>query len=300
MTSFQNVLLIGAGGNLGLPVLKEFLNSPYKVSVLTRKESTSKFPEGVLVFKADYTNISSVKAAMEGQDVVISMVAITAIGDQQVFVDAAIAAGVKRFFPSEFGPYTRNAKFAELVPFIFPLKTALVDYLRSKESQISWTGLVTAGFFDWAIETGFFYFDFASKTVTLVDGGSSPFTSNTVSTIAKALVAALDHADETKNQYVFIGSFTASQKDILEVVEKVDGQKWTVKYATSEEVIARGQRAVEAGEFSGIVDLITAGACGKQALGDHSVHGFWNDRLGLATDDMEQVVKNLLQRKTIR
>jgi uncharacterized protein YbjT (DUF2867 family) len=50
------------------------VDSPYKVSVLTRKESTSTFPEGVPVFKADYTNIFSVRAAMEGQDVVISMV----------------------------------------------------------------------------------------------------------------------------------------------------------------------------------------------------------------------------------
>lgn len=61
---------------MGVPVLKRFLNSPYKVSVLARKESTSRFPEGVPVFKADYTDISSVKAAMEGQDVVFSMVAI--------------------------------------------------------------------------------------------------------------------------------------------------------------------------------------------------------------------------------
>ncbi|KAJ6100359.1 hypothetical protein N7467_001894 [Penicillium canescens] len=91
MASFKNVLLIGAGGNLGVPVLKAFLTSPYKVSVLTREESILTFPKDVPVSKADYTNIYSIKVAMKGQDVVISMVGGIAAGDQQVFIDAAIA-----------------------------------------------------------------------------------------------------------------------------------------------------------------------------------------------------------------
>ncbi|KAE8307044.1 hypothetical protein BDV41DRAFT_556170 [Aspergillus transmontanensis] len=81
MTAFKSVLLIYAGGNIGVPVLEAFLASPYRVSVLTRKESTSTFPESVPVFKADYTDVSSVKAAMDGQDVVISLVGGIAAGD---------------------------------------------------------------------------------------------------------------------------------------------------------------------------------------------------------------------------
>ncbi|KAJ6169862.1 hypothetical protein N7485_007208 [Penicillium canescens] len=120
MALFKNVLLIGAGGNLGVPVLKAFLASPYKVGILTRKESTSTFPKCVPVFKADYTDVSSIKLAMESQDVVISMVGGIAAGDQQVFIDAALAAGVKRFLPSEFGPYSRNPEFAALNPVVLP------------------------------------------------------------------------------------------------------------------------------------------------------------------------------------
>lgn len=294
MTAFKSVLLIGAGGNLGVPVLESFLASPYRVSVLTRNESASSFPESVPVFKADYTNVSSVKAAMEGQDVVISMVGGIAAGDQQVFIDAALAAGVKRFFPSEFGPYSRNPEFAALNPHVLPHKSATVDYLKSKESEMSWTSVVTGAFFDWAIQVGFFGFDLASKTATLIDGGSSIFTTTTLLTIGKALVAILDHPDETENHYVFLSSFNVSQKDILDVVEKVDGQRWTIKHVTSEEVINRGKRRVAAGDFAGIMDLTTGGAFGKQALGDESQHGFWNDRLGLAKDDIEQVVRKLL------
>ncbi|CAJ0553077.1 Ff.00g115890.m01.CDS01 [Fusarium sp. VM40] len=293
MDSFKKVLLIGAGGNLGVHVLKTFLDSPYKVSILTRNGSTSTFPEGVPVFRADYSDINQVKHAMEGQDVVISMVAVFATGGQQILVDAAIAAGVKRFFPSEFGPPSRDEKFAALHPAL-PPKVATVDYLQSKESQISWSALIPGAFFDWAMKIGLFGFDIDSKTTTLIDGGTAIFTASTLPTIAKATLAMLEHADETRNQYVYISSFHISQKDILDVVEKVDGQKWTVKHITSEELIAQGKKRLAEGDNMGATDLVGGGALGKQALGDSRPWGLWDEKLGLQKEDLEQAVKDVL------
>ncbi|KAF4462099.1 isoflavone reductase family [Fusarium albosuccineum] len=294
MASLNNVLLIGAGGNLGVPVLNAFLDSSYKVSVLSRKESTSTFPDGVPVFKADYNDLSSVKAAMEGQDVVICIVSGIAAGDQQVFIDAAVSAGVQRFFPSEFGPYPLEPGFAELNPWVLPHKISTVEYLRSKESQMSWTSLVTGGFFDWAMKVGFFKFDLATKTVTLIDDGTSVFTATTLSTVGKALIACLNHAEETKNQYVLISSFNVSQRDILEVVERVDSQRWNVEHVTSDWIIARGRSRLAAGDFAGIKDLTRGGAFGKPAMGDLRPHGLWNDKLGLPKEDLEQAVRDVL------
>ncbi|KAH7006806.1 isoflavone reductase [Ilyonectria destructans] len=295
MASLKNVLLIGAGGNLGVPVLQAFLNAPsYKVSVLARKESTSLFPEGITVFKADYANQPEVQVAMEGKDVVVSMVGGIAAGDQQVFIDAAIAAGVKRFFPSEFGPPSRDPKFAALNPYVLPPKAATVDYLRAKESQISWTSLVTGAFFDWALKDGFFGFDLATKTVGLIDNGTGIFTASTLPYIGKAVIAALEHAEETKNQYVFISSFNVSQRDILDVFEEVQGEKWTIEHLTSEEVIARGQKKLAEGDFVGIKDLTRGGAFGKQALGDSRPWGLWDDKLELEKEDIVQVVREVL------
>lgn len=61
--------------------------------------------------------------------------------DQNKLVDAAIAAGVKRFVPSEFGSDVPNKRTREVVP-IFEGKHAAVEYLKSKESEISWTAVV--------------------------------------------------------------------------------------------------------------------------------------------------------------
>lgn len=282
-----------ASGNLGIHVLKLFLDSPYSVTILTRKESTSTFPEGVPVLRADYSDVNELKSAMEGQDVVISMVAVFATGGQQNLVDAAIAAGVKRFLPSEFGPPSRDEKFAALHPAL-PPKVATVDYLRSKESQISWSALIPGAFFDWAMSIGLFGFDIKSKTVTLIDGGTAVFTATTLPTIAKATLAILEQADETKNQYVFISSFHISQNDILDVVNKLDGEKWTVKHTTSEDLIAQGNKRIAEGDMMGATDLVGGGALGKQALGDSRPWGLWDEKLGLQKDDLEKAVRDVL------
>ncbi|KAJ5111475.1 hypothetical protein N7532_002010 [Penicillium argentinense] len=296
MVRFKTILLIGAGGNLGPHAIQALLGSSFRVTILSRQGSTSKVPEGVPVVRVDYNNPDSLISAMQGQDVVISMVGGHVAGDQNKFIDAALAAGVKRFFPSEFGPYSRDPKFAELNPVVLPAKAGTVDYLRSKESEMSWSSLVTGAWFDWSMKVGFFGFNLASKSVTLIDDGTAVFTTTTLSTVGKALAAMLEHPDETENKYVFISSFNVTQKDILGVVEKIDGQKWTVKHTSSEEVIANGRRRLAAGDFAGIMDLTRGGAFGKPGLGDSRTHGqLWNDRIGLLKEDIENAVRDALQ-----
>lgn len=231
---------------------------------------------------------------MEGQDVVICTIGANAAGDQNIFIDAAIAAGVQRFFPSEFGPYPRDAKFAAILHNILPHKAATVDYLRTKESQLSWTSVVTGAFFDWALKIGFFGFNFTDKTASLIDDGTAVVTACTLSYIAKAVIAALDHAEETKNQYIFIGEYHISQKDILGILEEVQGQKWTVKHLTSESVIANGQKMLAEGDFRGVLDLTRGGIFSRQGLGDNRRWELWDDKLELEKQDIEQAVRDVL------
>lgn len=78
----------------------------------------------------------------------LSFVGSSGFGDQNKLIDAAIAAGVKRFIPSEYGSDSTNDKLNALIP-IFASKIAVVDYLKSKESEISWSSIITGAFFDW-------------------------------------------------------------------------------------------------------------------------------------------------------
>ena len=152
--------------------------------------------------------------------------------------------------------------------------------------------MVTGGFFDWGLKVGFLGFDGASKTATIFDGGDATFSSTNLHQIGVATVKALEKADETKNQYVFVSGFQTSQNEILAAAEKVTGAKWTVKQVTAKDEIEVGRAKVQKGDYSGIKELIQGATFAKeQQLGDFSSQGLWNDKLGVPKEDLEETVK---------
>ncbi|KAH7392617.1 hypothetical protein BKA66DRAFT_457889 [Pyrenochaeta sp. MPI-SDFR-AT-0127] len=290
--SFKNVIIAGAGGNLGPSILSAFLkDSSFNVTVLSRPDSKTTFPAGVKVVKADYESVSSLKDAFQGQDVVISLVAGVAIGDQNKLIDASIAAGVKRFVPSEFGSNVPNKRTREIVP-VFEGKFATVNYLKSKESVISWTSIITGPFFDWGLKAGFHGFNAANKTVTLYDGGKGKFSTTNLYTIGLALVKSLEKPDLTKNQYVYVSSFVTTQLEILAAAEKITGEKWTVTDVSTKDHIKEGQEKLQKGDFSGILNLLQGVTFSvEEDLGDLTPQGLWNEKLGLPKDNFEDSIK---------
>jgi hypothetical protein len=91
----------------------------------------------------------SLATIFKGQDAVISVVGGTGFADQKPYIDAAVKAGVKRFFPSEFGINGQSKAVQELTPF-FAVKQEVLDYLVEKEKDgLTWTGLIVGVLFDW-------------------------------------------------------------------------------------------------------------------------------------------------------
>jgi uncharacterized protein YbjT (DUF2867 family) len=60
------------------------------------------------VISVDYSNPESIRSALSGMDVVISTISGTALDVQGKIAEAARAAGVRLFVPSEFGGVTAN------------------------------------------------------------------------------------------------------------------------------------------------------------------------------------------------
>jgi uncharacterized protein YbjT (DUF2867 family) len=143
-------------GNLGPSIIHELLSAGFTVTGVTREaaastNSTPKFPDNLPVKSVDYASFDALKAAFQDQDAVVSVVGTTAIGDQKTAIDAAAAAGVKRFIPSEFGVNTRKVRGTSIGK-ILAGKIAIVDYLQEKARAVegfTWTGLSTGLFFDW-------------------------------------------------------------------------------------------------------------------------------------------------------
>ncbi|KAF2636539.1 isoflavone reductase family protein-like protein CipA [Massarina eburnea CBS 473.64] len=287
--AIKNVVLVGAGGNLGPSILHAFLkHSPYNVSVLSRQESTSTFPSEVKVLKADYTSIDSLTTALKGQDAVISLVGRP--DAQQILVDASIAAGVQRFIPSEFGSNTADPAVVAKVP-IFKGKVGVIEYLQTKEKEISWSGVITGPFFDWGLKVGFLGLNAGTKTATLIDGGKARFSGTNLHQIGLALIKVLEKAEETKNKYIYVSSFETTQNDLLAEVEKITGEKWTVTQVKSADLFKEGGEKLAKGDFSGIPALLQGNIFGEEELSDSTVQGLWNEKLGLEKESFEESIK---------
>ncbi|RDH29242.1 NAD(P)-binding protein [Aspergillus welwitschiae] len=299
MTSpLKNVVIVGAAGNLGSHVLKAFLSSnAFNITVLSRDSSTSTFPDGLKVIKSDYSHDSLV-SAFKGQDAVISIVGNGGFSNQQKLIDAALAAGVKRFIPSEFGNNTADERVRALAPLLDG-KKAVVDYLKEKQDRLSWTALITGPFFDWGLQTGFLGFNLQSHEATVYDNGTIPASVSTLAQIGRALVAVLQNPEATGNQYVYVESFTVTQKQILGALEKATGKEWKVTDVDFEPLIQESTERFKGGDFSAVLALLLAAALARFPDGPYGSWeqvsgGSWNKRLGIEHEDLDEVVRSLV------
>ncbi|CAN9342553.1 unnamed protein product [Alternaria sp. RS040] len=224
MRLYKNVLLIGAGSSLGAPVLAAFAARPeYNLTILTHHDSCATFPSGVLVIRANYISLNSLASTSKGQHAIISLIGGHALSSQNLFIDAAIRAGVKRFIPSQFGPNSRNEEFVRYDDVVLPVRAGIVDYLRYKEGQgdgkLSWTSVICSGFFNLMLYSGVLGSDLKSRIVEPIDNGTSVCTFTSLSTVGETVVKILDHADETRNHK------NGSWNQRLELVEDEDIEK---------------------------------------------------------------------------
>ncbi|KAK6524358.1 hypothetical protein TWF281_011266 [Arthrobotrys megalospora] len=294
MSDIKTVIVVGASGNLGQPIVDALVASQaFTVSVLTRGGSGS-FPEGVNVITTDYSP-SSLEAAFAGQDAVVSVVAGAALGEQKKLIDAAVSAGVKRFIPSEFGSNTDNKEAQALVP-VFTRKVEIKDYLEGQTSTgLTWTGIVTGPAFDRSLKLGLLGFDIPSRRATIYDSGDRLFTASTVAQISLAVVGVLQNPEKTANKYVYVGSFTTTQNEILAALEAATSDKWAVDQASSAEKVEAGKERVGRRDSTAIRPLITAAMYHERSGSDYeSEIGLSNEELGLSKEDLATVVAKVV------
>lgn len=150
MASSNSVVIFGASGNLGQYVVPALLEAGVKVTVVTRKGSNTALSyENANVATTDYSSQSELVSIIHGHASVISFLSGGALPLQRNLIDAAIEAGATFFIPSEFGHDTTNEEVTSLLSII-SVKSGIATYLQEREKDgLSWTGIITALFFDW-------------------------------------------------------------------------------------------------------------------------------------------------------
>lgn len=201
-------------------MLKELLAAGFDVTVLTRQGSDKPIDTRARVVQVDYESLDSLKAALSGQDAVVSTLNVGAVpkSTHLRLIDAAVATGVKRFIPSEYGCDTTNPLVAKLP--VFGDKISVQEHLKNvaQKSDLSYSLLVTGPFLDWGLQTGF-VLNLAGPA-TLFDGGDRRFSSTTLSGIGKGVVGIINNLDTTKNSTVYIEEARVTQNELLELSGK--------------------------------------------------------------------------------
>lgn len=298
--SGTKVALAGATGNLGPAILNALLDAGFVVTALTRKGgNASKIPSNpnVTIKEVDYASVESLTQALQGVEVVVSTVASEALGAQNPLIDAAVAAGVKRFLPSEFGSNLGNPKTAALP--VFGAKIATAKYLEevtAKNPQFTYTLVYNGPFLDWGIAVGF-VINPKEHTATLYNGGDRVFSATTLPTIGKAVVGVIKNQAETANRAVYVQDASTTQNKMIAYAKEKDGKDWTTSVVDTEESRQASIKALQSGKVENM-GLLMVGFI-MSAVFQEGYGGEWsaksdNKLLGI-TDLTEQELKKLVQ-----
>jgi uncharacterized protein YbjT (DUF2867 family) len=303
-SDLRNVAVFGAGGNnVGHHVLKTLLSQPdhFNVSVLARASSKTTFPSNVKVIRLpDNPSEADYVSAFRDIDAIVSAVGYPAKIEEKTLIDAAVAAGVKRFIPSEYGLVNSYPAARQLNP-VFAAKADTMEYLQTKEKEgLSWTVIPTGLWLDWCINLVpvFGGFDAKAHRVHLWDGGEHRLSFTTLPWVAEAIAQILRNPDSTKNKIFPVRAFEASQKEVVAALEREQGVKYEVVPVDGQQMIADGKKKWEAGDSTGIMQCIQAGFLLKgfgSNLQEELVVKVGSDKLDLPKLSLDQTVKESLK-----
>jgi uncharacterized protein YbjT (DUF2867 family) len=263
IASFQTIAIFGATGNLGVPVANSIIaKKDLKVKIFTRKETIEKgdkkdlFAEytanGAQVLAVDVTNVNDLEAALKGIDVVISVVAGQFLATQKVIIEAAKKAGVKRFYPSEFGVVDVEAK----------IDHPILDIKRDIRKAVVDAGieLVVVGdffFLEWQVSP-FYSFNFENFTVDITGDGNTKIGFASLQNIAEYVAESINHpllhfetpktiSPKKGEYYLKIAQEYATPNEIINTYAAATGKKFKPHYIDiqEEKVALKGKNPFE-------------------------------------------------------
>lgn len=253
---YQNIAIAGATGNLGPTITRALVDAGFAVTALSHSGKTGDLPTQVTMTKVDYSSHEALVKALTGHDALVSL--IPTPWDQPALIDAAIAAGVKFFIPSEFGTDIHGNAHAAALP-LSKGKPETLNYLRDRRNQISYASIVTDLFFDWGLQSSFLA-TLTGGPTRIFDGGDIAVTTTTFADIAKTVVAILQNQEAFKNRPVYVQSATVTQNQLLATAQKKKpGLQFEREEVRTADVVKDASERLAKGDMSAMLGFV-AGA----------------------------------------
>ncbi|CAE6484243.1 unnamed protein product [Rhizoctonia solani] len=236
--SAQVVALAGANGYVGKALANAFLDvSAYKVRLLVRPESIETVPyqeykkRGALLYAVSYDDENSLVTALEGVDVLVSAVGTAGLTSAQIpLIKAAKQAGVKVFFPSEYG-----GQFPDTPS---PL-SAKKDIVKTAQDQgLPVTTLSIGGFPEYMFAFGPLGFSFADKKITIWGEGNTKVTWTTARSVGDWLANVLKTVpvSELQDKELKIQGSVHTLNEVVEIWERKHNDKLQVEHRPIKEI----------------------------------------------------------------
>ncbi|KAM0437900.1 hypothetical protein ACHAPT_002265 [Fusarium lateritium] len=285
----KNVAIVGATGQVGKVFTEHLLNNTV-------------VPDGVKLAPVDYNNESTLVEALTGQDFLVITLALTAPPEtHSKLARAAAKAGVSYIVPNAYGAdfYSKP----QLLDDIPALKYILASVKEIEEVGAKWVAITPSFWYEYSLGVGpfTFGFDFPNKGVTLYDEGKVRVNTTTWPQTGRALAALVslkklpENEDDNSvtlaqfsNKPVYISSFTLSQRELLDSVNKLMGktdENWNISYQPASERYKEGLEELEEGEGTGFLKALYARAFYPTGDGVFETH---NAILGLPKEDLDE------------
>lgn len=202
--------------------------------------------------------------ALKGIDAVVSTLSGQGHENQRFLIDAAIAAGVKRFIPSEFGSCTTSPKVEALPVYATMVKTRKYLQEKAQAGEFTWTVLACGAFLEFLFG-GHGLLDFAGHKARLFDEGDNRISSTSLPNIGKAIATILNNFEATKNKILYASEVIVTQNQVLAIAKTLKPDiKWEISKVSTSAMLKESLKQLEAGDFSEpvVMKLIISTALG--------------------------------------
>ncbi|KAI1075555.1 NAD(P)-binding protein [Whalleya microplaca] len=297
----RNIVLVGASGTIGAPILSALITKGHRVSVLTRPSSNGVFPASVTTHKVDYNDEASAAAILAGQDVLIMALSWKAYDAQVPLIKAAAKARVPYVVPTEFGSDATQPKIMteiDLMRVKAPYRKLIEDLGVS-----AWIGITNNPWVEFCMARAALGIDLKEKYAVLVDGGTTKINCTTLKRVGESLAALLALPDEElaqyKNEWAFFSSFYVSQRDLLASamrVTRTQEQNWTIIRSSEQAGECRKLDKDKEGKGKPMIGRLFLILLTERWGGDYNWKVIDYTRLGLKQENLDEVMQNLTEK----
>jgi hypothetical protein len=248
----KSILILGAG-ELGLPVIRNMVqkakNNNASITVLLRQETieSEEFEKkrtieelkvlGVTLLAGDLSAPSSVLISIfKNYDAVVSCTGYGtgAGGFQLKLANAVLEAGVKRYFPWQFGVDFEVIGRGSAQD-LFDEQLDVRELLRS-QSATKWVIISTGLFTSYLFEPFFGVVDFDKKVINALGSLDTAVTVTTPDDIGMLTAEIFFEEPVIENSIVYIAGDTVTYGKLGDIVESLSGQKFERTISDVEEL----------------------------------------------------------------